>query len=75
MQQQNLMVLTHLKTGKELTPIEALESFGCFRLASRIYDLKQDGWPIHCERRAMHNGKVVGVYTLNMNKSEWPDEL
>jgi hypothetical protein len=75
MENQNLMVLAHLKTGKELTPLEALNDYGCFRLAARIYELKRRGWPIHCERRAMHNDKVVGVYTLSMNKSEWPDEF
>jgi len=75
MKQQNLMVLDHLKTGKELTPLEALNSYGCFRLAARVYDLKQSGWPIHCERRTMDNDKVVGVYTLSMNKNEWPNEF
>ena len=33
----------YLKMGKSLTPIEALERFGCFRLAARVSDLKREG--------------------------------
>ena len=36
-------ILEYLKLGKALTPIEALNMFGCLRLAPRIFDLKQDG--------------------------------
>ena len=34
---------TH-KTG--ITPLQALQKFGCLRLSSRIYDLKDQGYPI-----------------------------
>jgi hypothetical protein len=47
--------------------------FGCFRLASRVFDLKQDGWPIQCEKRDVGTGKVVGHYTLVNNKDLWPE--
>jgi hypothetical protein len=67
------MVLTYLKSGKTLTPLEALNMFGCFRLASRIYELKDAGWPIHCERKEMDNGKRVGHYTLVQDKEWWPN--
>ena len=40
-------VLSHLKSGKSITPLEALSEYGCFRLGARIYDLKKDGHPIH----------------------------
>jgi hypothetical protein len=36
-------VLTHLKRGQPITPVEALKRYGCFRLGARIYDLKQRG--------------------------------
>lgn len=36
-------VLAHLKSGKPITPVEALHHYGCFRLGARIYDLKQRG--------------------------------
>lgn len=40
---QNSQILRYLKSGKLLTPKEALAKFGCFRLAARIYDLKGMG--------------------------------
>lgn len=75
MHPQNLMVLTWLKSGRELTPLDALNTFGCFRLSARIYDLRKDGWPIECERRAVTNDKVIGVYRMTTEESQWPNEL
>lgn len=70
---QNLEILEHLKTGATLTPLEALRMFGSLRLSGRIYDLKQDGWPIFCDRLDAGSGKRVGHYTLSFDKSLWPD--
>lgn len=70
---QNLQVLNYLKTGKILTPMEALDMFGCFRLAARIYELKDKGWPIYCERKPTDSGKIVGHYSLNLDKNWWPE--
>jgi hypothetical protein len=71
---QNQQILAHLKTGQTLTPLEALESFGCFRLASRIHDLKEDGWPITCDRLDVGNNKRVGHYHLVNDKDKWPTQ-
>lgn len=65
MHKQNAQILSHLKRGKEITPMEALNEYGCFRLAARVFELRDSGWPIECERRSTENGKVVGVYSLN----------
>lgn len=46
MKSQNEKILTHLKSGKSLTPQAALKKFGTFRLAARIYDLRQAGHAI-----------------------------
>lgn len=70
---QNQQVLGYLKTGKVITPLDALDMFGCFRLAARVYDLRMRGWPIHCDRVALEGGKVVGHYTLHQNKALWPE--
>ena len=43
MASQNKRILDYLKSGKKLTPITALEKFGCFRLSARILDLRQQG--------------------------------
>lgn len=40
---QNERILAHLKCGYSLTPLDALKMFGCFRLGSRINDLRKEG--------------------------------
>lgn len=65
MNSQNTQILSHLKSGKEITPMEALSEYGCFRLAARVFDLREAGWPIECEKRSTDSGKVIGVYSLN----------
>lgn len=39
-------ILYALEHGERLTPMQALDRFGCFRLAARIHDLKEQGHPI-----------------------------
>lgn len=39
----------HLKSGKTLTAIQALNKFNCFRLASRIDELRKQGMAIQTE--------------------------
>ena len=46
---QSEAILNHLKAGKTLTPLEALDRFGCFRLAARIIELRRDGYNIVTE--------------------------
>jgi len=46
MKSQNLEILSYLKEGKKITPIEAKRLFGCERLASRIYDIRKMGYTI-----------------------------
>ena len=40
---QNKQILEHLKKGNSITPLLALNLFGCFRLSARIHNLRQDG--------------------------------
>lgn len=57
-------ILSHLEDGKSITPIEALNKFGCFRLAARIFELREEGHDIICEKIKIKNGKKIGVYTM-----------
>lgn len=61
---QTAQILAHLKTGRSITPIDALNRYGCFRLGARIYDLKQDGHNIYREMVETDSGKRVASYTL-----------
>lgn len=55
MQSQINDILSHLQSGKTITPIDALNLFGCFRLGARIFDLKKMGYNI--ETNIVHNGR------------------
>jgi hypothetical protein len=43
---QNELIAEHLEEGNTITALEALRDFGCFRLASRICDIKNTGVPV-----------------------------
>jgi hypothetical protein len=60
---QNQEIYEYLQTGKSLTPLEALERFGCFRLGARIYDLKQADVKIATDI-VEKNGKRFASYRL-----------
>lgn len=48
-------ILSLLKQGRKITPLEALNNFGCFRLGARIYDLRRLGYDI--QKRTIHQGE------------------
>ena len=43
-------ILDYMKRFGSINPLEALKDIGCFRLASRISDLRKQGYPIISER-------------------------
>jgi hypothetical protein len=40
---QNILVFEHLRERGPITPIQALNSYGIFRLGARIFELRQMG--------------------------------
>lgn len=46
MNTQRNAIANHLKSGKAITPLDALRDFNCFRLGARIWELKKQGMPI-----------------------------
>lgn len=46
---QNDKILRYMQETGGITPMEAIEQFGCMRLAARISDLKAQGVPIKKE--------------------------
>lgn len=61
---QNAQIKNYLLQGNKLTSLEALNLFGCMRLASRIHDLRNDGLDIHTEKIHTPSGKVVTQYSI-----------
>lgn len=53
-----------LESANTLTSIEALQMFGCFRLASRIHDLRDRGVNIAKTMIYGPNGKRYAQYSI-----------
>ena len=52
---------------RPVTPLDALAGCGCFRLAARIQELREDGHTIITEK-AVSNGKQFASYKLIKEK-------
>jgi hypothetical protein len=60
---QSTKILKALQKGRAITPIDALEKFGCLRLAARISDLRADGHAIVTET-VKRNGSRYARYSM-----------
>lgn len=58
---QNKKILGALMEGRHITPIHALNEFGCFRLAARVHDLRGQGFNIQSDDVDGH-----AVYWINL---------
>jgi hypothetical protein len=52
-----------LMSGKSITPLQALNKYGCFRLAAAIHKLRKEGMAIETEY-VTQNGKTFVKYFL-----------
>lgn len=60
---QTSRILSYLLEGHSLTPIEALQKFGTFRLGARIKDIeKQLGYAPRRDRVKVRNAEGKDVY-------------
>lgn len=61
---QTADILAALRAGHALTPMDALDQFGCFRLAARIKEIRAEGHSILAEPVDLPNGKRVARYRM-----------
>ena len=61
---QNKQIADYLNKGKKLTTIDALNKFGCFRLAARIADLRNEGMNIVTNTIKLENKKQIAQYSI-----------
>lgn len=61
---QSAQILKALENGERISPLGALERWGCFRLATRIFYLKQAGYNIMTKIEKGANGKHWAVYYM-----------
>jgi hypothetical protein len=60
---QKQQIANYLSKGKAITPIDALNKFGCFRLAARIADLRNEGVNI-ATKIVTKQGKSYASYRI-----------
>ncbi len=60
---QNTLIKQHLEDGNTITPIDALNLFGCFRLSARIKNLRDQGMDI-VTNRITKGGKTFASYEV-----------
>lgn len=56
------MTVEYMEMFGSITPLEALNAFGCFRLPARISDLKKMGYRIN--KIINPDGKHYAIYSL-----------
>jgi hypothetical protein len=64
---QTQKILDRLKEGKSITPLEALQDYGCFRLGARIWELKKMGYNVRSEI-VTENDKSFAKYSLEVTR-------
>ena len=52
---QKERILEHFQNGNTITSLEAYDRLGVTQLATRIYELKQEGYPIESDRINVYN--------------------
>lgn len=69
---QNDKILRYMQETGGITPMEAIEQFGCMRLAARISDLKAQGVPIKKEtvKRRNRFGEPVSFARYSIQPKE-----
>jgi len=63
-QTDELLLLLRRRGNEGLTPLDALYSVGCFRLAARVYELRKDGYNITDLGERTPSGKRIARYVL-----------
>lgn len=66
---QKEKMLEYLINGNRLTPLEALQKFGCLRLGARMWDLRDAGYDIQSRIiKDERTGKHYSEYWLVLPK-------
>lgn len=65
-------ILRHMTDYGSIDPMVAIKEYGCMRLASRIADLKGQGYDIVSERTKGHNryGEQTSYCTYRLRNKE-----
>ena len=67
MKTQTQNIIEYMQQGNAITPIEALNKFGCLRLGARIFDIKRLGYDVITHIKDVSDHKHVAEYSLEIN--------
>lgn len=65
---QKKAILDYLMKGKPLTPIEALNKFGCFRLSARIKELRDEGFYIITKQIEVNGSRFAQYFLIDTHR-------
>ena len=65
METQNKMLKAILNQGTHITALDALKWIGSMRLAARVYDIKQEGYPVDKYVRTIDGKRVTYYFRSN----------
>jgi len=60
---QSETIVSHLKQYGSITPLEALTRYGIMRLAARVNELRNGGFPITSNIK-VHDGRRYASYSM-----------
>ena len=59
---QTALIKGWLLNGRSITQLDALNMFGCFRLAARIADIREEGVNIMTEMITVNDKRIAQYY-------------
>lgn len=69
---QHELIIEHFRSGKTLSQMEATGLYRISRLASRVDELRKQGWPILTEMREDRTGRRYARYSLVTDGMQLP---
>lgn len=61
---QNAQILAYMKTGNEVTPLEAFRFFNITRLAARVFEIRSTGVEVQDRWITTYDGKRYKAYSV-----------
>jgi len=63
---QKAHILKRLQRGRTVSPLQALNEYGCFRLAARIHELRSEGYKIDVDTKLGYAIYKMAPYSRGM---------
>jgi hypothetical protein len=61
---QTALIKGWLLNGRSITQLDALNMFGCFRLAARIANIREEGFDIVTDMVTVNDKRIAQYYLL-----------